>query len=294
MPPILVTGGSGQLATALAGGGGCDRRSGGPISTSTGRRRSRTAFAAAAPRAGGQRRRLDRGRCRRERPDAAARANRDGPATLAALCARAGIPLIHVSTDYVFDGTKGAPYVETDPPCPTGVYGRTKLAGEQRGARRLPARDRAANLLGVCGDGEEFRPHHAGSGAQDQPAAGGGGPARLPHRRRRSCPRDPGDRGPTRRWRRVPRFRRPLPCRRQRRDDVARAGLRVFESAARHGHPVPEVAPIATADWPTPAHRPANSRLDCGRLARVFDVRLPPWRESLDRTIDEIFARDPP
>ncbi len=65
-------------------------------------------------------------------------------------------------------------------------------------------------------------------------------------------------------------------------------------SAARHGHPVPEVAPIATAEWPTPAQRPADSRLDCGRLARTFDVRLPPWRESLDRTIDEIFARDPP
>ena len=64
-------------------------------------------------------------------PDAAARANRDGPALLAALCAEAGLPLIHVSTDYVFDGLKGAPYVETDPPCPTGVYGDTKLAGEQ-------------------------------------------------------------------------------------------------------------------------------------------------------------------
>ncbi len=62
---------------------------------------------------------------------AAFRANRDGPAELARLCEAAGIPLIHVSTDYVFDGLKGAPYVETDAVAPQGVYGSSKLAGEQ-------------------------------------------------------------------------------------------------------------------------------------------------------------------
>src|SRR3954471_22279890 len=61
--------------------------------------------------------------------DAAFRANRDGPGELARLCAAAGIPLIHVSTDFVFDGAKGAPYVETDPTAPQGVYGASKLAG---------------------------------------------------------------------------------------------------------------------------------------------------------------------
>ena len=62
--------------------------------------------------------------------DAAFRANRDGPAELARLCEAAGIPLIHISTDYVFDGLKGAPYVETDATSPQGVYGASKLAGE--------------------------------------------------------------------------------------------------------------------------------------------------------------------
>ena len=67
----------------------------------------------------------------RAESDAAAawRANRDGPAVLAAFCGAAGIPLIHVSTDFVFDGSKGAPYVETDPTCPIGAYGASKLAG---------------------------------------------------------------------------------------------------------------------------------------------------------------------
>ena len=59
------------------------------------------------------------------------RANRDGPAELARLCAAACIPLIHMSTDYVFDGRKGAPYVESDITAPQGVYGASKLAGEQ-------------------------------------------------------------------------------------------------------------------------------------------------------------------
>ncbi len=63
-----------------------------------------------------------------------------------------------------------------------------------------------------------------------------------------------------------------------------------FEEAARHGVPIPEVVPIAAADWPTPAKRPANSRLDCTRLRKVFDVALPAWRPSLAATIDAIFA----
>jgi dTDP-4-dehydrorhamnose reductase len=67
-----------------------------------------------------------------------------------------------------------------------------------------------------------------------------------------------------------------------------------FEEAARFGANVPEVAPILTADWPTPAKRPANSRLDCTRLQEVFGVRLPHWRDSLTRTVGTIFASAPP
>ena len=67
--------------------------------------------------------------------------------------------------------------------------------------------------------------------------------------------------------------------------------LAVFEAASRHGAKTPaSVAAITTAEYPTPARRPANSRLDCGRLEAVFGIRLPDWRDSVARTVDEIFA----
>ena len=64
----------------------------------------------------------------------------------------------------------------------------------------------------------------------------------------------------------------------------------VFAEASRHGAKIPTVDPIRTEDWPTPAKRPANSRLDCGLLETVFGVRLPDWRISVARTVDRIFA----
>ena len=63
--------------------------------------------------------------------------NRDGPAYLASACDKAGIPLIHISTDYVFDGRKKEPYLETDPVSPLGVYGKSKAAGEIEVRARL-------------------------------------------------------------------------------------------------------------------------------------------------------------
>ena len=65
-----------------------------------------------------------------------------------------------------------------------------------------------------------------------------------------------------------------------------------FEAAARHGSPMPEIIPITTEDWPTPARRPADSRLDCAKLERVFGVRLPDWRDGVARTVDAIMAAD--
>ncbi|HTJ90937.1 MAG TPA: dTDP-4-dehydrorhamnose reductase, partial [Acidocella sp.] len=134
MGSLLITGGSGQLGHALgqltaarglnatmAARPECDFDRPETLDAAFHAARPRLVINAAAYTA------VDRAETDEE---AALRANRDGPARLASLCREAGIPLIHVSTDYVFDGTKGAPYIETDAPAPASAYGRSKLAGE--------------------------------------------------------------------------------------------------------------------------------------------------------------------
>ena len=126
----MVAGGTGQLATALAAKSGQVRLVGRPDFDFDRPDTLTQAFAAITPTVVVNAAAWTAVDQAEAEADAARRANVDGPARLAALCAAAGIPLIHISTDYVFDGLKGAPYVETDPTSPTGVYGRTKLQGE--------------------------------------------------------------------------------------------------------------------------------------------------------------------
>ncbi|MDE2006136.1 MAG: dTDP-4-dehydrorhamnose reductase [Rhodospirillales bacterium] len=221
---------------------------------------------------------------------AAFRANRDGPAAIAAWCRAAGVPLIHVSTDYVFDGSKGAPYREDDPVAPLGVYGASKLAGEQAvltsGARAIvlrtswvyshTGRNFVRTMLGAA------RRHPTLRVVADQIG----------------CPTTAADladailavaaRIAAEGWQ-------------DRFAGVTHAagggwtswhGLAVaaFTEAARHGVKVPEVAAIATVDWPTPVRRPPDSRLDCTRLGQVFGHALPDWRDGLRRAIDALAA----
>ena len=228
-----------------------------------------------------------------DEPEAAFRANRDGPACLAALAAEAGIPLIHISTDYVFDGTKGAPYVESDPPAPLGVYGASKRAGEEAvlasGARAIilrtawvispfgrnfvrtmiAARRKTARLRVVAD--QRGQP----TSAADLAAAIIAILARI---------ESAG-------WQ--PRFGGLFHAAGSGETTWHGLATAVFEEAARHGIAPPEIAPIRTADWPTRARRPADSRLDCTRLADVFGIRLPPWRESLRPLIDELLDAPP-
>jgi dTDP-4-dehydrorhamnose reductase len=223
--------------------------------------------------------------------EAAYRANRDAPAALAAYCAEASIPVIHVSTDYVFDGLKGAPYVETDPTNPTGVYGSSKLAGEQA----VLATCRRAIILRTSW---VYAP--AGRNFVLTMLA-----ARARTDRLRvvadqiGCPTLASDLAEI-----ILRI-----AGRIRRDgwDDRYGGLfhaagegwtswhglatAVFEDAARHGMTPPVVEPITTADWPTPVRRPPDSRLDCTRLAAVFGLRLSPWRNSLSNMIDTVFSQ---
>jgi dTDP-4-dehydrorhamnose reductase len=223
-------------------------------------------------------------------PEAAARANASGPGHLAALCARHNTRLIHVSTDYVFDGEKGAPYVETDQVNPTGVYGATKLAGEQAVLAALPGAVILRTAWVYAETGKNFLRTMLNAATRMD---------RL----------------------RVVADQRGTPTNA---DDLAAAVLTVaeamlrgdaeggiyhatgsgettwhgfataiFEAAGPRGWKVPAVDAIATADWPTPARRPADSRLDCGKLAGSFGARLPPWQTSLRRAVAAICNNTP-
>jgi dTDP-4-dehydrorhamnose reductase len=225
---------------------------------------------------------------------AAYRANRDGPAILARLCAEAGIPLIHISTDYVFDGAKPTPYVESDPVAPQGVYGASKLAGEQAvmasGARAIILR--TAWVYAPVGKNFVRTMLTVGKTRDKLTVVAD----------QQDCPTVAGDladailaiiaRMGRTGWR--PDYGGIFHAAGSGETTWHGLAVAAFEEAARHGAKVPEVAPITTADWPTPAKRPANSRLDCGKLERVFGVRLPHWRDSLRRTVDAVYATAPP
>jgi dTDP-4-dehydrorhamnose reductase len=221
---------------------------------------------------------------------AAARANAEAPDLLATLCAEAGIPFIHISTDYVFDGVKGEPYRETDHTSPTGAYGRTKRDGEER---VLKAGGRAVILrtAWVYSDtGKNF--------VRTMLSAG----ARLPKLRvvadQKGSPTAAADLAAAildivalidrDGWHE--RFGGIFHATGSGETTWHGLAVATFEEARRHDGPSPEVEAITTADWPTPARRPADSRLDNAKLAETFGVTLPPWRESLARTVDRLLA----
>lgn len=220
-------------------------------------------------------------------PDQATRANATGPALLARYCAEAAIPLIHVSTDYVFDGEKHAPYVETDPTNPTGVYGATKREGE---VAVLAAEPRAIILrtswvYAPCGKNFVLTMLNAAQKSDKLRVVAD----------QKGCPTSAEDlaaailaivgkldQGWDESWGGIYHAAGS--------GETTWHGLAttVFEAAARHGRRQPTVEAIATSDWPTPAKRPADSRLNCAKLAEVFGVQLPEWRASVARTVDAV------
>lgn len=292
MGPILVTGGSGQLASALADAGGV-HRVGRPDFDFDRPETIEAAFRAAAPRLVVNAAAYTAVDAAETDAGAAYRANRDGPAILVRLCALADIPLIHISTDYVFDGTKTEPYVETDAVGPQGVYGASKLAGE---AAVLASNAKAIVLRTAwvyAATGKNF--------VRTMLTVGKTRPRLTVVGDQHGCPTNAADlsdailaivaRIDATGWQ--PAYRGIFHAAGAGATTWAGLAVATFEDAARHGANVPEVAPILTADWPTPAKRPANSRLDCTRLHDVFGVRLPHWRDSLTRTVDTIFATAP-
>nr|WP_294512766.1 dTDP-4-dehydrorhamnose reductase [uncultured Rhodopila sp.] len=292
--PIFVTGSTGQLASALAAAATGITRAGRPEFDFDRPDSIEAAFRAANPRLVINAAAYTAVDAAEKDVDAAYRANRDGPAILARLCAEAGIPLIHVSTDYVFDGTKPEPYVEADPVGPQGVYGASKLAGEravtESGAKAIILR----TAWVYAATGKNFvRTMLAVGKTRDRLTVVGD---------QHGCPTTAADLAGAilaisalidrSGWQDA--YRGIFHAAGTGATTWHGLAVATFEEAARHGAKVPDVAPIGTADWPTPAKRPANSRLDCTRLREVFGVSLPHWRESLTRTVDAIYATAPP
>ena len=289
MRRILVTGRGGQVATSLAGAlpaqGFEPILAGRPDFTFDRPETIAATFAAARPDAVVNCAAWTAVDAAEAEEAAAFRANALGPALLAGSCAAAGIPLLQLSTDYVFDGRKGAPYVEADSPCPLGAYGRTKLAGEWAALAGNPrtlvlrtswvfapaGTNFLRTMLRVGAERPELRvvadQQGSPTAAPDLAEAIAAILARI---------RDSG-------WQDAHRgvFH------------AAGSGFTtwhgfaeaIFAAAAPFGGPRPQVRPIATADYPTPAARPADGRLDCGRLATTFGIRLPSWQEGLGRVI---------
>jgi dTDP-4-dehydrorhamnose reductase len=216
---------------------------------------------------------------------AAYRANETGPAVLGRTAAEAGIPIVHLSTDYVFDGSKGQPYREEDPVSPLGVYGASKWAGEQRLAEIAPKHLilRTAWVYGAYG--KNFLKTMLRVGAEREVLN-------------------------------VVCDQRGAPTSSH---DIALALLKVasalvegeesygiyhmtakgeaswadfaeaiFEASAARGGPAAKVEKIRTEDYPTPAERPQYSVLDSTRLKADYGVDLPQWQEPVASVVGRV------
>ena len=222
-----------------------------------------------------------------DEPDLAFAINDRGAGAVAQGANHLGVPLVHLSTDYVFNGTKSAPYTEDDATDPVSVYGASKLAGERA---VLSAHDRAAILRTAW----VYSPFNANfvktmlrlAEARDEVSVVAdqqGNPtsaldiadAVIEVLTKLSASSDQQLRGVFHMtghgdttW--------------------AEFAAAIFSASAAHDGPSARVCPITTSEYPTKAKRPANSRLDNAKLARTYGVRLPPWQESLETVVSRL------
>lgn len=219
-------------------------------------------------------------------PGLAHEINGEAPAAIAAACAEVGAALVHISTDYVFDGGKGSPYVETDIPNPLNVYGASKLSGERMALAACPRSLALRTSWVVSAHGGNFVKTMLRLAREGQPL------------------RVVDDQ-----------FGRPTAAADLARFILAQAprlaaaeandpafGLFHFANAGETswrgfaqgvlqmamGDDAPRVEPIATADRPSPAKRPARGTLDTGKLERTFDWPLRHWREPIAAIVAEL------
>jgi dTDP-4-dehydrorhamnose reductase len=221
-------------------------------------------------------------------PDLATTINGEAPGAIARAAARLAVPIIHISTDYVFDGSKDGAYLESDPVSPLGVYGQTKLAGEQAVAAATPDHAILRTAWVYSPFGNNFVKTMLRL-ANDRPELGivsdqQGAPTSALDiadaviavtRQLLARPHDASLRGV-------------FHMSGTGYTDWASFAEAIFAYSAEKGGPAARVNRLTTSQYPTPAARPANSRLDNGKLAKRFGVQLPEWQTSLKTVIDRL------
>lgn len=214
--------------------------------------------------------------------------NRDGAQLLAEAAAKRGVPIIQISTDYVYGSGKDTPFLEDDATEPATVFGRSKLEGEQAVAAANPrhlilrtswvfspsGRNFVKTMLEKAAEGTRVRV------VDDQR----GNPTYAPHlvaailelaRQLSGKKADEGSWGiyhaagtGTATWREL--------------------AEEIFRRSGARGGPKAEVDPISSTDYLTPAQRPANSQLDCSKLERTFGLKLPAWQQGVAECVERL------
>jgi dTDP-4-dehydrorhamnose reductase len=220
--------------------------------------------------------------------DLAESVNGRGAGAVAEAAARLGVPLVHLSTDYVFDGSLDRPYREDDPVRPLGAYGRSKLSGERAVAAAHPnhavvrtawvyspfGKNFARTMLRLAADREEVGVVADQHGTPTSALDIADGAIAIA----RNLAERPGE----------DRLRGIFHMTGQGATTWAGFAAAVFAASAALGGPAARVRPITTAEYPTPARRPANSRLDCSKLAAAHGVTLPAWQVSTELCVRRI------
>jgi dTDP-4-dehydrorhamnose reductase len=219
-------------------------------------------------------------------PDKAMKINGVAPGILAEEAKKLGALLVHYSTDYVFDGAKTQPYVETDAPNPLGAYGQTKLAGDEA-VRAIGGAHLIFRLCWVYGArGQNFML------------------TMMRLAREREKLRVVGDQVGCPTWSRMIAETTTLALKQAAAAGdldaftgtyhLAASGITSWHGFADaivklmpvEGRKCVQVEAISTADYPTPTKRPAYSVLTCDKLERTFGLRLPHWEESLKQVLE--------
>jgi dTDP-4-dehydrorhamnose reductase len=244
-------------------------------------------------------------------PDLAWAINAEAPGVLAEESARLGCLLVHYSTDYVFDGAKPDPYLETDVTNPINVYGKTKLGGERAIARAMAGSEgrwlvfrtswvygaRGTNflltMLRLARERSELRIVDDQIGAPTSSEAISQATVAVLARIFSANPAPAGSET-------VPALQpsaEPLPADWSGVYHLTCSGGASWFGFAREfltsmaeatGAPIPALIPISTVEFPRPARRPANSRLSCELLRETFGITLPPWQQALQRVLEQL------